>query len=112
MGGGAEACALEAYTAQQRDCEMLHSDGPLRFLFLSSLLVLTWFSCLSFGAGKGLYQGLAPNESSPFSSAPVIGEVIATPEGRVQRNGGAWQSDEDRRVADIAAMLSSEAMRR
>eukprot|EP00913_Durusdinium_trenchii_P002181 g2013.t1 len=81
MSGGEEACALEAYnSSQQRDCELLHSNAPLRFLFLSSLLALTWFSCLSFGAGKGLYQGLAPVENHPFSSVPVVGEVIATPE--------------------------------
>lgn len=108
MGGGAEACELEAYTAQQRDCEMLHSNGPLRFLFLSSLLALTWFSCLSFGAGKGLYQGLAPGETHPYSSVPIIGEVIATPEVDAPNT---HQRDSDRQVTQMAALLSTEAAR-
>jgi len=106
MGGGAEACELEAYSAQQRDCEMLQSNGPLRFLFLSSLLALTWFSCLSFGAGKGLYQGLAPGETHPFSSVPVIGEVIATPEVDAPT---AQLRDSDRQATQMAAFLATEA---
>ncbi|CAE7228830.1 VAC14, partial [Symbiodinium sp. CCMP2456] len=89
MGGGAEACALEAYATQQRDCELMHSDGPLRYLFLGSLVILTWFSCLSFGAGKGLYQGLAPGDGHPYSSVPVVGEVIATPEGSTNESGSS-----------------------
>ncbi|CAE7250596.1 VAC14 [Symbiodinium pilosum] len=116
MGGGAEACALEAYATQQRDCELMHSDGPLRYLFLGSLLILTWFSCLSFGAGKGLYQGLAPGDGHPYSSVPVVGEVIATPEGTSSENGSSSSptrnlnmSEEDRRVAEMAASLASEA---
>lgn len=116
MGGGAEACALEAYATQQRDCELMHSDGPLRYLFLGSLVILTWFSCLSFGAGKGLYQGLAPGDGHPYSSVPVVGEVIATPEGSTNESGSSSSptrrlalSEEERRVNEMAAALASEA---
>jgi len=121
MGGGAEACALEAYATQQRDCELMHSEGPLRYLFLGSLLVLTWFSCLSFGAGKGLYQGLAPGDGHPHhASVPVLGEVIASPEGHTLTNESgssssparANMSEEDRRVMQMAAHLASEAAAR
>ncbi|CAK9112763.1 unnamed protein product [Durusdinium trenchii] len=113
MSGGEEACALEAYnSSQQRDCELLHSNAPLRFLFLSSLLALTWFSCLSFGAGKGLYQGLAPVENHPFSSVPVVGEVIATPEVETPSGATNGLRNPDRQAQQMAALLAADAARR
>jgi len=79
--GTIDMCQDEQYSTARRDCEVMHSDSPARYLFLFSLVALTCFGCMSFRAGKMLYQGLGPGDALqlPFSSMPVVGEVISGP---------------------------------
>lgn len=118
MGGGAEACELEAYTAQQRDCEMLHSNGPLRFLFLSSLLASHGLAASRLVLARAFTRAWRPAKRTPTrlrpaknltpQSVPIIGEVIATPEVGAPNT---HQRDSDRQVTQMAALLSTEAAR-
>jgi len=111
VGGTIEMCEREQYASAQNDCELIHSDGPSKYIFVFSLVLLMVFGCLSFGAGKRLYQGLGPVDplQMPFQTT-VIGEVIATPEdeGSLATASTSF-NDENGQVTAMAAQLSANA---
>mmetsp|Transcript_89960 Transcript_89960/g.160113 ORF Transcript_89960/g.160113 Transcript_89960/m.160113 type:complete len:331 (+) Transcript_89960:87-1079(+) len=119
IGGTIEMCEMEQYASAQSDCEVIHSEGPAKYIYVFSLVLLMLFGCLSFGAGKYLYQGLGPADplQIPFQTVPVVGEVIATPEGETQTAEGSVSvqiqnmslNDENLQVTAMAARLANDA---
>uniref|UniRef100_A0A6T1IAJ8 Uncharacterized protein n=1 Tax=Alexandrium monilatum TaxID=311494 RepID=A0A6T1IAJ8_9DINO len=79
LGSGAEEqCQHERHTAATGACEFLHGNGFERFVLPTSMVLVTCFGCLSFGAGKRLYAFLGPVSSSRLAPAlaPIVGEVL------------------------------------
>jgi len=128
IGATVDMCQ-QGQEEQWNACEAVHSEGPAKYIFILSLVFMMCFGCLSFGAGKGLYQGLGPVDplQMPLTSLPVVGEVIARTEGNPERTAGegtpAEEStstpqpdgnimsipDEERRAAALAAQRSAAA---
>lgn len=76
-----DGCSNESYSSAQSSCDLFQRTGPDKYMLLVSLIALTIFGCLSFGAGMRLYQGLGPMDSNrmPSLATPLVGEVVAQP---------------------------------
>lgn len=76
--GNGASCEEERRGAVPSSCEILQGNGLDQILLPTSMLLLSLLCCLSFGAGKRLYQGLRPLDSGRLASAltPIVGEVL------------------------------------
>mmetsp|Transcript_71430 Transcript_71430/g.192334 ORF Transcript_71430/g.192334 Transcript_71430/m.192334 type:complete len:248 (+) Transcript_71430:224-967(+) len=73
----AQLCQQE-YASARNTCDIMTGEGVEKYFLLSSLALLTCLGCLSFLAGKRLYQGLGPFDNSEVHAnrGPLLGEVI------------------------------------
>jgi len=85
LGSSSRNMCKQEYASAKSTCEIMLGDGPEKYMLLSSLALLTVLGCLSFVAGKRLYQSLHPFDLSSMPSGadrvPLVGEVIASGPG-------------------------------
>lgn len=92
LSSGSWTMCQQEYASARSNCEIMLGDGPEKYVLLSSLALLMLLGCLSFVAGKRLYQGLHPFDGgspSTIERAPLVGEVIAPGPGGATPGSGA-----------------------
>jgi len=96
LSSSSETCMSEKYASAKRTCEVMHSDGMQKYVLLLSLAAMACFACLSFGAGKRLYQGLGPLDSGRVPLlAPLVGEVVVPPPGATESGPNPSNQEEN-----------------